>query len=75
MRSCLIVCHGYFGDHLFANSIAERLIKENQFDVVDYVIGFPQVLPFFERNPYVNKAIFHRPEFRIMQTVILKYFN
>ena len=57
MRSCLIVCHGYFGDHLFANSIAERLIKENQFDVVDYVIGFPQVLPFFERNPYVNKTI------------------
>lgn len=56
MRKCLIVCHGYFGDHLFANSIAEHLIKENQFDLVDYVIGFPQVLPFFERNPYINKV-------------------
>jgi hypothetical protein len=57
MRSCLIVCHGYFGDHLFANSIAEQLINESQFDVVDYVIGFPQVLPFFERNPYIRNVI------------------
>ncbi len=56
MRSCLIVCHGYFGDHLFANSIAEQLINESQFDVVDYVIGFPQVLPFFERNPYIRNV-------------------
>lgn len=57
MRSCLIVCHGYFGDHLFANSISEQLINESQFDVVDYVIGFPQVLPFFERNPYIRNVI------------------
>lgn len=57
MRSCLIVCYGYFGDHLFANSIAEHLIKENQYDTVDYVVGFPQVIPFFERNPFVNKVI------------------
>lgn len=56
MRSALIVCHGYFGDHLFANSIAERLIEEGQFTTVDYVIGFPQVLPFFERNPYVRNV-------------------
>ena len=60
MKKCLIVCHGYFGDHMFANSIAEHLIKENQFDVVDYVIGFPQVMPFFERNPYVNKIYCER---------------
>jgi hypothetical protein len=56
MRSCLIVCHGYFGDHLFANSIAEKLVNEGQFDAVDYVIGFPQVLPFFERNPYIRQV-------------------
>lgn len=56
MRSALIVCHGYFGDHLFANSIAERLIEENQFTAIDYVIGFPQVLPFFERNPCVRNV-------------------
>lgn len=57
MKSCLIVCHGYFGDHLFANSIAEHLINEKQYDVVDYVVGFPQVLPFFERNPFIRKTI------------------
>lgn len=56
MRKALIAVHGYFGDHLFANSIAEHLIKEDQFDTVDYVIGFPQVLPFFERNPFVDKV-------------------
>jgi len=56
MRTALIVCHGYFGDHLFASSIAERLIEEGQFDVVDYAVGFPQVLPFFERNPYIRSA-------------------
>lgn len=56
MKSCLIVCHGYFGDHLFANSIAEHLVEEGQFDAVDYVIGFPQVFPFFVRNPYVRNV-------------------
>jgi hypothetical protein len=57
MKKCLIICHGYFGDHLFANSIAEHLLTEEQFDTVDYVIGFPQVAPFFQRNPFVNKVI------------------
>lgn len=56
MKSCLIVCHGYFGDHLFANSIAEHLIEDGQFDAVDYVIGFPQVFTFFVRNPYVRNV-------------------
>lgn len=56
MRTCLITCHGYFGDHLFANSIAEKLITEDQFDAVDYVIGFPQVMPFFQRNPFVRNV-------------------
>lgn len=60
MKSCLIVCHGYFGDHLFASSIAEHLVEEGQFDVVDYVIGFPQVFPFFVRNPYVRNVFLDR---------------
>lgn len=60
MKTALIVCHGYFGDHLFANSIAEHLIKEDQFDEVDYVIGFPQVFPFFVRNPYVRNVFIDR---------------
>lgn len=58
MKTCLIVCYGYFGDHLFANSIAEHLVIENggSYDAVDYVIGFPQVYPFFIRNPYVRNV-------------------
>jgi hypothetical protein len=56
MRTCLIICYGYFGDHLHANAIAERLITEGQYDAVDYVIGFPQVYPFFERNTYVRNV-------------------
>jgi hypothetical protein len=32
------------------------LIEEGQYDVVDYVVGFPQVLPFFERNPYIRNV-------------------
>lgn len=56
MRTCLIICYGYFGDHLHANAIARHLITEGQFDAVDYVIGFPQVYPFFERNPYVRNV-------------------
>lgn len=54
---CLIICHGYFGDHIFASSIAEKLIEEKQFDTVDYVVGFPQIVPFFQRNPYINHVI------------------
>lgn len=56
MRTCLIICHGYFGDHLHANAIAEHLINEGQFDAVDYVVGFPQVYPFFKRNPYIRNV-------------------
>lgn len=57
MKRCLIVCHGYFGDHMFASSIAKHLKEEKQFDVVDYIIGFPQVLPFFERNQYIDNTM------------------
>jgi hypothetical protein len=32
------------------------LIEEGQYDVVDYVVGFPQILPFFERNPYIRNV-------------------
>jgi hypothetical protein len=51
------VCHGYFGDHFFATSIARKLKEENQFDRVDYVVGWPQVVPFFERDPHIDVTI------------------
>ena len=51
---CLIVTHGFFGDIIFASSIAKRLRHENQFSFVDYLIGFPQVARLVKNNPYVN---------------------
>lgn len=58
MNRALVVCHGYLGDHLFASSIAKKLMDEDQFNVVDYIIGFPQVIPLFKCNPYINEVLF-----------------
>lgn len=60
MKSCLIVCHGFFGDHFFASSIAKHLKDEGQFDKVDYVVGWPQVQSFFQRNPFIDE-VFQSP--------------
>jgi len=60
MKTCLIVCHGYFGDHCLPIAFAEHLVEEGQFDTVDYVIGFPQVFPFFVRNPYIRNVFLDR---------------
>ena len=59
MSKALIVCYGYLGDHLFAGSIAKKLKEEKQFDEVDYVVGFPQVIPLLELNPHIDKVIFN----------------
>jgi ADP-heptose:LPS heptosyltransferase len=56
MRKCLIIVIGWLGDSLFASSIAERLKSENQYDVIDYLIGFPQTQPLLELNPYIDKV-------------------
>lgn len=58
MSKALVVCFGYLGDHLFASSIAKKLKEERQFDVVDYVVGFPQVIPLLELNPYIDHVHF-----------------
>jgi hypothetical protein len=58
MTTALVVCHGFFGDHLFASSIAKKLIEERQFDSVDFVVGFPQIVPLLELNPYISNVIF-----------------
>ncbi len=54
MTKCLIICHGFFGDHLFASSVAEKLIQENQFDEVHYVVQWSHLLGMFERNPFIT---------------------
>jgi hypothetical protein len=58
MSNALIICYGYLGDHLFASSIAKKLIEEQQFDTVDYVVGFPQVIPLLNLNPYISNVFF-----------------
>jgi hypothetical protein len=54
--SCLIVTYGYFGDIAFASSIAKKLIQENQYSYVDYLIGFPQMKRVLDNNPYIRKV-------------------
>lgn len=54
--SCLIITCGFFGDILFASSIAKKLIEENQYTSVDYLIGFPQMYRLVANNPYINRV-------------------
>ena len=50
MTKCLIVTYGYFGDIFFQTSIAKKLKKENRFDQVDYLIGFPQIFRLLQAH-------------------------
>ena len=54
MKKALIKPYGFAGDHLFASSVAEKLINEGQFDIVDMTCGFKQVERLLRNNPYVN---------------------
>lgn len=58
----LIRTYGYFGDILFASSIAKKLKEENKADQVDYLIGFPQLEENLTLNPYIdNVYVSERP--------------
>jgi hypothetical protein len=54
MRStkCLIVTCGFFGDIMFAGSLAKKL--KSKYDEIDYLIGFPQMKQLMENNPYIR---------------------
>lgn len=54
--SCLVVTFGFFGDIAFASSIAKKLKQENQFDTVDYLIGFPQMETIIKNDPYIDRV-------------------
>jgi len=54
MKSCLIKTFGFLGDIFFQSSIARKLKEEGQFDKVDYVIGFPQIISPLYRNPHID---------------------
>ena len=49
---CLIITCGFFGDIIFASSIAEKL--KDIYAKVDYLIGFPQIYQLLKNNPYIN---------------------
>jgi ADP-heptose:LPS heptosyltransferase len=51
---CLVVTCGFFGDIIFATSLAEKLKHEKGFNEVDYLIGFPQVLRLVKNNPHIG---------------------
>jgi hypothetical protein len=53
---CLIATCGYFGDIAFATSIAKKLKEEQQFDTVDYLIGFPQMERLLSNDPYIDNV-------------------
>jgi hypothetical protein len=54
--NCLIVTHGFFGDIIFASSVAEKLILEKQYDKIDFLIGFPQMKRLLQNNPFINNV-------------------
>lgn len=57
MSKCLIVTCGFFGDIFFQSSIAKKLKEESQFDVVDYLIGFPQISRLILNNPFIDSVM------------------
>jgi hypothetical protein len=55
-KSVLVVTHGFFGDILFASSIAERFVLDGQYEYVDFVIGFPQMQQLMNNNPFIRNV-------------------
>lgn len=51
---CLVVTYGYFGDIMFATSLADTLAT--QYDQVDYAIGFPQMQRLVANHPNITNV-------------------
>jgi hypothetical protein len=51
---CLIITYGFFGDIMFASSLAKKL--RSQYDQIDYLIGFPQMQRLLQNNPYIDNV-------------------
>ena len=52
----LVITCGFFGDIIFASSIAKKLKEQNSECSVDYLIGFPQTKRLMQNNPYIDKV-------------------
>jgi hypothetical protein len=81
---CLVITCGYFGDIMFSTSLAPKLA--NQYNQVDYLIGFPQMKTLLENdssihnvfvsdapNPYPTSQYIHEEYSRIIQLQPLNY--
>ena len=49
---CLVITCGFFGDIVFASSLADKL----QYSEVEYLIGFPQMQKLLQNNPNISKV-------------------
>lgn len=52
--NCLVITFGFFGDIIFATSLAEKLKKE--YSTVNYLVGFPQVAQLVQNNPNIDNV-------------------
>lgn len=52
----LVITCGFFGDIIFASSIAKKLKEEKSECSVDYLIGFPQIKRLIQNNPYIDRV-------------------
>jgi hypothetical protein len=55
----LIIVTGFFGDIVFASSIAKKIKDEDQFSEVHYFIRFPQMKRLLLNNPYIDQVYVH----------------
>lgn len=51
---CLIITCGFFGDIIFASSLAEKL--HSQYNQIDYLVGFPQMQRLISNNPFITNT-------------------
>lgn len=57
--NCLVITEGFFGDIIFASSLADKLKKE--YNEVDYLIGFSQMEILIKNNPYIDNVYVSNP--------------
>lgn len=70
----LVRTFGYFGDIAFATSLAGHL--KEQYDQVDYAIGFPQMRSLVKNNPFITNVFVSEvsgPSVRISKDITDRY--
>jgi hypothetical protein len=61
MKKCLVSVIGHLGDTLWSSSCSKPLKEEQNFDQIDYLIGFPQTKPILEQNHYIDRVFVQTP--------------